>query len=395
MRRTWAEISASALQHNLEALRRQSLAAVAAAAQRPQLCAVVKANAYGHGADLCARLLEANGVGWLAVTSPEDGLALRRAGRKARILLLSGFDREDASALIEHDLTPAVWHRGHIEWLEQELAARRLERFPVHLKLDSGMSRLGASEPQVAEVAAALASSNRVAVEAVFSHFSSSEQNSPVSERQRERFLAMTEALLRAGVKFDPAALHLANTGAVLRGMGTGFLNRVGIGLYGYSPGGVAPAGDLRPVLSWKARVIGVREIAAGTAVGYGGCFVAQRRTRIATLAVGYADGYPRRMFQVHADRSLESRPVNARPPQGAAVLLRGRRAPVAGNVSMDLTTIDATDVPGVELGDEAVLIGRQGDESITAEDLALLAGTIVYEVLCAIGPRVPRLETQ
>ncbi|HVA65204.1 MAG TPA: alanine racemase [Terriglobales bacterium] len=345
------EISRGALRHNLDYVRSRLGAGT-------QVCAVVKADAYGHGAGECARVFTAAGAPWLAVTSVEEGVRLRAGVPAARILVLAGFFREEAAALVEHRLTPAVWDAAQIEWLAA--AAGREKKFALHLKLETGMGRLGVTAEQEAGVRAALAAAPQLQVEAVFSHLAASEAAEEAPSREQRR---------RLGEAGNGQAWHLLNSEGALRyPEWGGMLVRSGLALYGYS---AQPehAARLRPALQWKTRVVGVKELPAGHGVGYGPHFRTPRRMRVATLAAGYADGY-RRDFS-----------------PGAAVRVHGNMAPVVGAVSMDLTMVDVSQVPEVKLGDEAVLLG----EGVGATTLAAVAGTIPYEVLCGISARVER----
>lgn len=380
MRANWAEVSAIALRHNLRAFRRRL-----SRPAPPWICAVVKANAYGHGLLACARALAAERVPWFAVTSVEEGAALRAAGIRQRVLVLGAYDREDAVEIVRLGLTPTVWDGAQVASLRRAVAAfpRRAAPLAVHLKIDTGMARLGAAPASAARLAARIRADSRLRLEAVYSHLRSSDDDLPASRAQLR--------VLRAAVRQlapPPPFCHLANSAAIWRlpashrvqaGPHDGQLHgmvRLGLGLYGYSPLRRAAAA-LHPVLSWKTRIIAIQELAPGRRVGYGGEFVTRRPSRIAVLAVGYADGYPRRLW--------ESR---------AHVLVRGRRAPLAGRVSMDLASVDVTDLPAARVGDVAVLLGRQGRLSITAADLAARCGTIPYEILCGIAARVPRRLT-
>jgi alanine racemase len=349
--RNWVEISRAALRRNCAYVR-------GLLPPGTELCAVVKADAYGHGAVECGRVFAACGAAWLAVTSVEEGVRLRQAGIAARILVLAGFAAEEAEALVAHRLTPAVWDAGQVAWLE---AARPPEGFPIHLKLDTGMGRLGVTEEQAPHVMATLAAVPRLRVEAVFSHLAMAEAEDGIFSRQQHRRLTAVA---------EGRPWHLLNGEATLRyAEWGGLVARVGLPLYGYSAQ-MEHAARLEPALAWKARVVSVKELPAGHGVGYGARFRAPARMRAATLAVGYADGYRRDLW-----------------PEAVA-LLRGQPAPVAGAISMDLTTVDAGNAPQTTVGDEAVLIG----DGLTATRLAGWADTVPYEILCGISARVPRV---
>jgi alanine racemase len=370
MRPTWVEISRSALLNNLTAVR-------SALQPGTEVCAIVKANAYGHGAAECATVFQRAGVKWFAVTSVEGGAGLRRAKINGRILVLGGFTRDDAELLVNQQLTPAIWDKTQIEWLASTLRDAKAP-LPVHVKLDSGMARLGVTADQEGAFFDVLSRRRELTVEALFTHFSSAEdEDSDFTEQQMERFSAARERLSSSAGNM----WHVANSAAALRfpDLGGSFV-RAGLALYGYvlNPNVTAacqPA--LRAALAWKTRIIALRTLTADQPVGYNGSFVTHRKTRVATLAVGYADGYRRDL---------------STPDRHACVIVRGACSPVIGNISMDLTTIDVTDVTGVEVGDEVVLIGSApSGASMTAATLADVAGTITYEILCGISDRVER----
>jgi alanine racemase len=364
-RPTWAEIDLDRLAANLRAVRTR-------VGERPVL-AVVKANAYGHGAVEVAKALEAEGVAWLGVALPEEGVELRRAGVKAAILLLGGFAPPQAELLLEHDLLPAIYRLDQAEALAGA-AARRGVEVRAHLKIDTGMGRLGVPASEVPAFAGALATAGRIRLTGAFSHLAvADEPKDPFTARQIERFQKAIEVLRSRG--FDPQEIHLANSAAILDHPPAWLtLVRPGIALYGYPPSSKVTPLDVRPVLSWKTRIIYLKEVPPGTSLGYGRTYVTKRSARIASLALGYDDGLP---------RLLSNR---------GHVLVRGRRAPIVGRISMDLTTVDVTGVPGVSQGDEAVLIGSSGSLTLTAAEIAAWAETIHWEVLCRLGSRVPRL---
>jgi alanine racemase len=349
------EISRSALRHNLEYVRPRLPAGTA-------LCAIVKADAYGHGAAACAQVFCGAGVEWLAVTSVEEGARLRAAGIEARILVLAGFTAAEAGAIVAHRLTPAVWDTAQVRWLAAAAKGQGGAALAIHVKLETGMGRLGATAEQLPELEAALRAAPQLEVESVFSHLAASEAADPAPcERQRDRLLAL------AGTR----RWHLLNSEATLRFADWGgMLARVGLALYGYSSQ-PAHAVHLRPALTWKAHVVAVKHLPAGHGVGYGPAFITPRPMRAATLAVGYADGY-RRDFAA-----------------GAQVRLDGVSAPVIGAISMDLTSVDASPAGDTPLGSEVILMGPDAPE--TAATLAARARTIPYEVLCGISARVER----
>jgi alanine racemase len=377
MRPTWVEVSLPALRRNFRALQ-QSVAAQAT------VCAVVKADAYGHGALKCARALERDGAHWFCVTSPEEGIALREGHVRGRILLLSGFWRGEEEEVLLRNLTPAVWQSWHIEVLEASAVRLNHEAaVRVHLKLDSGMGRLGLQLGDLSPFLETLRRSPHVRLEGVCSHLASSEVvDGPSNAAQLQRFDEVVAQIRAAGL--EPSYTHIANTAAVMTRERTWYnMVRCGLGLYGYhlpfvSPDHQPAASDeelpLEPVLTWKTRLIEIKNVGVGQAVGYGGHFVTRRPSRLAILAVGYADGLSRML-------SCRGR-----------VIVRDRYAPVAGNISMDLTAIDITDIPDAHLGDEVTILGTSGGGCVSAWEHAELANTIPYEVLCSIGRRVPRI---
>lgn len=374
-RPVWAEISRSNLLHNFRLLR--SLAAPA------ELLAVVKADAYGHGTVACSRALADEGARWLGVTSVDEGIAVRAACPEGQILAMGGLFAGEAENALAHRITPVVWESVHLNE-----AARPRQPLPVHLEIDTGMSRQGVRLESLPDLLDKLQALPSIQLEGVLTHFHSPEVlDSPANCEQFAQFERAMDMISAHG--FAPALIHAGSSASLFapgsaalvklgEKYGAKALLRPGLSLYGYAPrfsGGAKPtfAEDLKPVLAWKARVISLRTIQPGEIAGYCATFRATRPTRLALLPVGYADGL---------NRLLSNRGV---------VLLRGRRAPIAGRISMDLTTVDVTDIPGVEIGDEAALIGAQGAETITAYDHADIAGTIPYEILCNIGARVPR----
>jgi alanine racemase len=365
-RPTWAEIDLDALAGNLAAVRRR-------VGSLPVL-AVVKADAYGHGAVAVARALEAEGVESLGVALPEEGVELRGGGVRAPVLLLGGFAPPQADLVLDHGLTPAVFRPDQIEALAAA-ARRRGGRVGVHLKIDTGMGRLGVPASDVAAFAEALAAAApTIELAGAYSHLAvADDPGDPYTRRQIELFEGSLGALRARGLR--PAQVHLANSAAIIDHPPAWLtLVRPGIVLYGYPPSEKASPFPVRPVLSLKSRIIYTKEISPGTSLGYGRTYVAPRTARIASLPLGYDDGLPR--------------PAGNR----GHVLVRGRRAPVVGRVSMDLTTVDVSDVPEAALGDEVVVIGRSGKECVGADQVAAWASSITWEVLCGIGARVPRL---
>jgi alanine racemase len=347
---------------------------------------VVKAGAYGHGAVPVAKELEAAGAPLLAVALVEEGIELREAGVAAPILVLGGAYGDGYDLLVRYRLTPVVFAREHLGRLAEAARAAGV-RAAAHLKLDTGMGRIGLLPDELPAFLDAARRTPEVAIEGLCTHFASADlEDRAITERQVALFNAAAEAMAAAGLPLR--SRHLANSaGTVEFPAARQDLTRPGIMLYGYlpfQPASARPpaarqaAGRLEPALTWRTGITHLKSVLAGTPISYGGRWVAQRPSRIATLPVGYADGYPRRL--------------SGRPGFGSAeVLVRGRRAPVAGTVCMDMIMADVTDVPGAAVGDEVVLLGRQGSEVVDADELAARAGTISYEILCGIGSRVPR----
>jgi alanine racemase len=348
--------------------------------------AVVKADAYGHGAVEVSRALAAAGAPVLAVALVEEGLELREAGIGQPILVLGGTYGEEYELLIRHRLIPVIFTRQHLQALAEAARAGGV-RAAAHLKVDTGMGRIGLQPADLPEFVEAARRTPEVAVEGLCTHFASADlEDRALTERQVALFNQAAEVMARGGLPLRHR--HLANSaGTIEYPAARQDLTRSGIMLYGYlpfqppparSPLAAAVAGRLRRALTWRTAVIHLKDVPPGTPISYGGRWVAQRPSRIATLPVGYADGY---------DRRLSGRPGFGK----GEVLVRGRRAPVAGTVCMDMTMVDVTDVPGVAVGDEVVLLGAQGSEVVDADELAERSGTISYEVVCAVGSRVPR----
>jgi alanine racemase len=374
-RPNWAEVSQSALRHNFRALQRHVGPSVT-------VCAVVKCDAYGHGSEACAHALEQEGACWFGVTSTDEGVALREAGISSRILILVGAWRGEEEDALRYGLTPTISRFEDVEAMALAVARTgRREPVPVHLKLDTGMARLGLSLSGLSDFAERVKSVPQVQIEGVFSHLASAEVlDGADALRQQERFSQALRTL--AGHGLNPPIRHLANSSAAL-GRPESWYNfvRPGMAIYGYELPLVRRDGTvekceplgLRPALSWKTRVLALRNVPAGQALGYNGAYVTKSPARVAVIAAGYGDGLYRRLSP------------------GGYVLLRGQRAPFAGRISMDLTIVDVTHIPGVEIGDEVVLIGHSGDERITAVDLARWSDTIPYEILCNLSERVVR----
>ena len=365
-RPTWAEVDLEAMARNFEAIR----ARVGAL----PILAVVKADAYGHGAIEVARALETSGAEWLGVALPEEGVELRRSGLRASILLLGGFAPAQADLVLDHDLTAAVYRPDQLAALGAA-AGRRGVQARVHLKIDSGIGRLGVPAPEVPEFAALLkAAEPRIFMTGAFSHLAVADNPAEsFTEVQIEAFRGAVDALRRKGLR--PDLIHLANSAAIIDHPPAWLtLVRPGIILYGYPPSALLSPFPIHPVLSLKTRIIYIKTIAPGTSLGYGRTWTATRLTRVASLPIGYDDGLP---------RLLGNR---------GHVLVRGRRAPIVGRISMDLTTVDVTEIPGAGLDDEVIVLGEAGGERLGADQMAAWADTIPWEILCRLGARVPRV---
>ena len=339
--------------------------------------AVVKADAYGHGAVPVAARLARAGADRFAVANPEEGAALRRGGIAGEILVLSRVDPEDVPRLAAYGLTPTLYDAAQAEAIAA--AAGGLSGavpLPVHLELDTGMGRAGFRAEELDFVIALFQHAPGLRLAGTFANLSRADDPSSLeTARQVERLRAAASRLRDAGLA--PGLVHAANSAAIL-GAEPAWLDAVrpGLALYGVAPRGFSEAAALVPAMTLEARVTAVRRIPADTPLGYGGRFVTERPTTIAVLPIGYHDGFR---------RSFSGR---------VAVLLGGKRAPVVGAVSMDVTLVDTSDAP-VRRGDRAVCLGTDGRETVTAWELADAAGTIPYEILCGIGPRVPRVHVE
>ncbi|MEF3302682.1 alanine racemase [Paenibacillus sp. GYB003] len=368
-RHTWADIDLAAIAHNARLFKTNMTG-------RTALMAVVKANGYGHGAVRTARAALAAGADRLGVAIVDEALQLRDAGIAQPVLVLGYTPPESVRAAVERDVGLTVFTGDVLDavvhWTE-----RLRKRAIVHLKIDTGMNRIGVSDPDDAlRLARKAASSRLVALEGMFTHFADADGRDPdYTERQFGAFLEIARRLEANGI--DVPVKHCCNSAATMRYPHMHLdMVRVGIALYGLYPSEHArlPQYPLRPAFALKSKIAYVKRTAPGQPVGYGCAFVPERESRIATVPIGYADGLSRRLSG-----------------RGSA-LVRGARVPYAGNVCMDQTMLDVTDVPGVRAGDEVVLIGRSKDDCVTADDIAALLGTINYEVVCAVGSRVPRV---
>ena len=368
--RCWIEVSRDKIARNFRAV-------ADTVGPDVEVMPVVKADAYRHGAAEVGRVLVREGARWLAVSSVEEGVALRTEGIRCRVLVMADFLPYEREDLVRHELTPAIHSLQGLRELD-ELAARLGETVSYHLKVDSGMGRLGtlASPEQVIE---AIRTARHARLEGLMTHFASAAvYTSDQTESQMRVFDDLSALLRNNGIQ--PRYCHMSATIPVAYGRTEAWRSMVrpGHAIYGYvSPvRGKAPARTLQvePALEWKAAILEIKDIPQGARVGYGGMFQAPRPMRIGVLSVGYADGLPHR---------LSNR---------GKVLVNGRFASILGAVSMDLTTIDLTESPAVRVGDPVTLLGRQGHLSIDAQEIARTAGTISYSVLCGISARVKRV---
>jgi alanine racemase len=363
---TFCRVDLSALRWNLAYLRNTLAAEV-------QILAVVKANAYGHGDIEITRTLSQNGVRYFGVATVQEGIRLRQAGISDSVIVLGGLYPEEFEALLEHSLTPVVTEPRILRTLDA-LASARNHCIDCHLKIDTGMGRLGWLADNVHEWLPDLEDLDAVNIHGIMSHFAIAEGVESSSRyRQLAGFRKVLAALREAG--HEPVLAHMANSAALLTFPESHFdMVRPGGSLYGiFSHPPLSRNNPLKPVLSWRSRVLQVKRIHRNHPVSYGETFVTTRDSAIATLSVGYADGLK---------RSLSNK---------GSVLIRGQRAPIVGLVTMDLTMVDVTDIAGVQQGDEVVLLGTQGQETISAEEVAGWANTISYEILTSISSTIPR----
>lgn len=368
LRGAWVDVDLDALEANYRTLTERM---VRPEGGRAGILAVLKADAYGHGAQGVARALDRLGVDWAGVALLEEAAELRRAGFSRPILALGPAQPPQLPLFHRYRVTPTVSGLDQIAlWREWVRSLGRPQ--PIHLKIDTGMNRLGVGLDEVSEALEMIRREPRLVLDGVLSHFADAEDpDSPRNRRQEERFAGALGMLTPE--ERERVTVHLANSAGALHRPGARHgLVRLGLALFGLDP--ADRDRDLTPVMSVKARLVSLRDVGAGARMGYGGIYEMHRPGRVAVIPVGYADGYPKRVSN------------------RAQALVAGRRVPVAGNVSMDLTILDVTDAgPDVKLGDEAVLLGRQGAEEIDAFELARAADTIPYEVLCRLGQRLPR----
>ena len=386
----WAEICPSYLEDNYRFL--SSLA-------RPEveLLAIVKANAYGHSLEICAPAVVRAGARWLGVTSVEEGIEARRLCPDARVLVIGGVLPGQGQYVVRHKLTPVVWDPLHFDELESAAHSTGVRSLSIHIEIDTGMSRQGVDHESLTSLLARFDRESPLCLEGVMTHlFAADEADGRVTGDQLARLEKALEMINSAGLR--PGILNVGNSAALLAGQadtiaalgmrnGMKTLMRPGLALYGvipeYDPGFQHPEPTalakarqhLRMVLAWKSQVVSVRSVPAGAVVGYNGIFVATEPMRLALIAAGYADGL---------NRKLGNR---------FSLLVHGQRAPLVGRISMDQSVLDVTEIPGVSPGDEVVILGSQGSETISAYDHARAAGTIPWEIFTSIASRVRRIE--
>jgi alanine racemase len=391
MRPCRVEIRARALEENFRFL-------AALAAPHADLLAVVKANAYGHSLALCAPAVARAGAQWLGVTSVEEGIVARALCPQARVLIIGGVFPGQADAVVQFQLTPVAWEPWQLDALQTAAlaAGAQLSSLPIHLEIDTGMSRQGVGPKDLATVLTRFGPGSALRLEGVMTHlFAADEADGEVTRMQLARLDETLSRISAAGLYAE--WLNVGNTAALLAGQartiadlaarhGMKALLRPGLALYGLvpeydpafaseePPSLVSARSSLQPVLAWKASVAGVRSVPAGASVGYNGTFVATEPMRLALVSAGYGDGLDRHLGNCFS------------------LLVRGQRAPLVGRVSMDQSAVDVTEIPGVEAGDEVILIGEQGSECITAFDHAVATNTIPWEIFTRIAARVPRV---
>jgi alanine racemase len=376
IRSTVAHVDLAALQANFRAIQYfLTTNGGAGSASPPGIIAVVKANAYGHGSHRVALALEEAGATMLAVADIEEGIVLRRAGVRVPVLIFGALSVSDLDGLFEFSLTPTISTPSAARAV-QAAAAKRKTVIPYHLKIDTGMNRLGFRHDNLRRTLPELLGSANLRLDAVYTHFASADvPESAVFEQQRLRFEVALRTVDELGGK--PLVRHAANSAALLRDSRVWFdVVRPGLLLYGIVPPPLASTIPLQPVMSLTSRVVAVKGLRPGEGVGYGWRFTPDEPRSIAVVPAGYADG------------------VDTRMGGRGHVLIRGTRVPIVGAVSMDMMTVDVTDLQGVEPGDEVVILGRQGSESwqqIDAREVASAIGTIPWEIVCRLGTRIER----
>jgi alanine racemase len=364
---TTAEVDLEALAYNYNQLRRLASPSV-------KFLAVVKADAYGHGAIPVSKKLAELNADFLGVARVQEGIELRNGGITKPILVLSGVYQEEVEEVLAYQLTPLVY-RWEIAEALSAAAGKRGKKIPLHIKVDTGMGRIGVLAEEAPAFADRVRKLENLEIEGIASHLSTADEgDSAFAEEQLERFSRTIEEMKKLDI--DPPLRHIANSAALVNLPAAQFnVVRPGIMLYGSYPApSLKDRISLRQVMSWKSRIADLKKLPAGYPISYGRTFITQRPSLIAAIPVGYADGY-NRLFSNRGE-----------------VLVKGMRAPVAGRVCMDWTMVDVTAITGVEIGDEVVLMGSQSGQEITPEEMGGWIGTISYEILCSVGKRVPRI---
>jgi len=367
-RPTFCTVNLAALRHNFHQARKKVGPAV-------KIFSMIKANAYGHGAVKVAKTLVAEGSDGFGVATMEEAMELRAAGIQSPILVLAGIYPEQCDELVHNRLTPAISELGMLECLEH-FARKRGLSLPFHLKVDTGMGRIGFLAAEIDSWLSKLKELKALKLQGIFSHFAHAESvRGDYTRQQLALFQKVIGRLSQSGCY--PEQVHMANSAALISFPESHFsMARPGIMLYGAYPSAeMSAAVDLQPVLCWKSAILQLKTVSRGASISYGQTFVTQRESKVASLPVGYADGY----YRLLSNRGC--------------VLIRGHRAPIIGRVCMDLTMVDVTDIAGVEQGDEVVLLGGQGSEVISVDEMARWAETISYEIFTSISARVPRIH--
>lgn len=364
-RPVWVEINLDSLRFNLRQLKKDL-------SIETMIMAVVKADAYGHGVEPVTKVLVEEGVDRLGVALPEEGVQLREAGFRLPIHVLGELMPEQYELMIEHDLVPTIAKKETLDALNKVAETRGISK-KIHIKLDTGMGRIGLNTEEAVDFIKYAKDLKNIEIEGLMTHFASAdEEDKEYTYYQWEKFNYVIRELEEIGIEIP--IKHAGNSATVIDLLEFQLnMVRPGIALYGLPPSSEVRTVELKPVLSWKARVDFLKEVPPGAGISYGLTFFTERKSKIATIPLGYADGY---------SRLLSNK---------AYVLINGQKAPIRGRICMDQFMIDVTDIPGVKVGDELVLIGNQEGETITATELADIIGTINYEVLCNISQRVPR----
>lgn len=378
LRPTYTMVNLDALLHNIseiqKLLQQDHHSCNLSCPRSPKIIGLVKADAYGHGLLPITKACRAGGIDFFGVALVEEALALREQGITSSLLILGPFSAEAIPVIIKEKLTPALSSLDMISLISQQ-ARRKNTSVKVHLKVDTGLSRYGFLPEELMAAISKIMAFPNIEIEGCFTHFAEADKpNSPFTFQQLQAFNKVLESIRSHGLTIP--LVHAANSAAVLTLPQSHFdMVRPGLILYGLYPNSsFSDRIKLKPILSWQTHLARLQSYPAHTSVGYNRTFFTQRDSLIATIPVGYGDGFSRLLSNL------------------GFVLVRGKKAKIVGNISMDLTTLDVTDIPEARVGDEVILIGEQGDQSISAEDLARLTGTIPYEILCQIGKRVPRI---